>query len=292
MSYEFFLKNHINLNINVIEGKDMSNIKGIIIYIHGIGSHFQAVYHSIDEFTVRDDYFSKFGFKSFALEFHGHGKSNGLRCSINSFDDLVDDLDVLVKYISNKYTYPIYLFGESMGCAVIFKYCITKINNVVGVIFISPLCGIDEKLKLNKVLENILIGLSIIAPNLQLLYVIKNIKNNSTLNNNYLIARNNNSYFYKDNHRLCTGREILYISKWIKENCHLFNKSILIFHGDEDMITSIETTKLVFDKILSQRKHLIIIKGGYHILLLDNYKDSMIPEYILTKTVKWLYKSL
>ena len=292
MSYEFFLKNHINLNINIIEGKDISNIKGIIIYIHGMGSHFQPVYYSIDEFTVRDEFFSKFGFKSFALEFHGHGKSNGLRCSINSFDDLVDDLDILVKYISNKYSYPIYLFGESMGCAVIFKYCITKINNISGVIFLSPLFGIGEKIKINKVLENILIGLSIIAPNLQLLCITKNIKNKSTLNNYYSIAKNNNPYFYKDNHRLCTGREMLYISKWIKENCHLFNKPILIFHGDKDMITDPQITKLVFNKISSSNKQLFIIEDGYHILLLDNYKDSMIPEYILTKTVKWLYKSL
>ena len=49
-----------------------ANIKGIIIYIHGMGSHFQPVYYSIDEFTVRDEFFSKFGFKSFALEFHLH----------------------------------------------------------------------------------------------------------------------------------------------------------------------------------------------------------------------------
>ena len=288
MSQNFFLKNYLNLNINIIEGKDVINIKGIIINIHGIGSHFQPVYHSMDEFKERDNFFIKFGFKSFALEFHGHGKSQGIKCSINTFDDFVNDLDVIVKYVFNKYSYPIYLFGESMGCAVIFKYCITKINNITGVIFLSPLCDIDKKLKINKVLENILIGLSKIAPNLQIISTTKNMANKATLNNEYLIAKNNNNYFYKDNHRLCIGREILHVSKWIEENCHLFNKPILIFHGDKDTITDPQITKIVFDKISSYDKQLYIMKGGYHILLLDNYKDSMIPEYILTKTVKWL----
>ena len=32
--------------INIIEGKHTENIKGIIIHIHGIGSHFQYVYVS------------------------------------------------------------------------------------------------------------------------------------------------------------------------------------------------------------------------------------------------------
>jgi alpha-beta hydrolase superfamily lysophospholipase len=292
MLQEIFLKNHIDLDINIIEGQNLKNIKAIIIHVHGVGSHFQPVYHSLDEFDERDNFFSRFGYKSFALEFHGHGKSQGLKCAINSFDDLVNDLDIIVKYVSKKYSYPIYLFGESMGCAVIFKYCITKMNNIRGVIFLSPLCGIDKNLKPNKVLKNILLGLSNIAPNLQLVSTTKNMAKKSTLNNEYLLAKNNNQYFYKDSHRLCTGRELLHVSEWIDENCHLFSKPILFFHGDKDSITDPEITKDVFNKISSTDKQLFMIKEGYHILLLDNYKDSIIPEYILTKTINWLDKNI
>lgn len=292
MLREIFLKNHIDLDINIIEGKDVSTIKGIIIHVHGVGSHFQPVYHSMDEFDERDKFFVKFGYKSFALEFHGHGKSQGLKCAINSFDDLVSDLDKVVKYVSNKYSYPIYLLGESMGCAVIFKYCITKQNNINGVIFLSPLCGIDKNLKPNKVLKNILLGLSNIAPNLQLVSTTKDMAKKSTLNNDYLQAKNNNQYFYKHSHRLCTGRELLHVSEWIEENSHLFSKPVLFFHGEKDSITDPEITKTVFNRISSTNKKLYMIKDGYHILLLDNYKDSMIPEYILTKTINWLDKNI
>jgi acylglycerol lipase len=292
MSREFFLKNHIDLNINIIEGIDISNIKGIVIHVHGVGSHFQPVYHSMDEFEERDKFFVKFGYKSFALEFHGHGKSQGLKCAINSFDNLVNDLDIIVKYVSKKYSYPIYLFGESMGCAVIFKYCITKKNNIAGVIFLSPLCGIDKNLKPNKLLKHILLSLSNIAPNLQLVSTTKNMAKKSTLNNEYLQAKNNNNYFYKNSHRLCTGRELLHVSEWIEENCHLFAKPIIIFHGEKDTITDPKITKSIFNKISSTDKLLFMIEDGYHILLLDNYKDSMIPEYILIKTIKWLDENI
>ena len=82
---QFYLKNHMSVNINILEGSNIENIKGIIINIHGIGSHFQHVYNYIDEFTYKDSFFRKFNFKSFALEFHGHGKSEGKKCFINSF---------------------------------------------------------------------------------------------------------------------------------------------------------------------------------------------------------------
>ena len=64
---QFYLKNNLNLNINILEGIPIENIKGIIVNIHGLGSHFQTVYDCIDDFTCKDSFFRKFNFKSFAL---------------------------------------------------------------------------------------------------------------------------------------------------------------------------------------------------------------------------------
>ena len=97
---EFYLINKINKKINILEGKEINDINGIIIHIHGLGSHFQNLYNSLDEFENRDNLFSRFNYKSFALEFHGHGKSEGDRCKINSFDDLLDDLETLINYLN------------------------------------------------------------------------------------------------------------------------------------------------------------------------------------------------
>jgi caffeoylshikimate esterase len=292
MFREFFLKNHINLNINVVEGIDISNIHIILIHVHGVGSHFQNVYNSLDEFNERDKFFSKFNFKSFALEFHGHGKSDGTRCAINNFDDLIYDLAIVTNYISKKYNKPIYLFGESMGCAVIFKYCITIPNNISGVIFLSPLCGIDKNLKPNCLIKNILLGLSKICPNLQLVSTTRNMSKQATENVEYIKAKQNNPYFYKNSHRLCTGRELLEVSDWIEKNSHSFNKPILIFHGKNDHITDPLITQKVFNEISSSNKELYLIENGQHILLLDNNKDSIIPEFIFVKTLIWLQKNI
>lgn len=106
--------------INIIEGKHIDNIKGIIIHVHGIGSHFQYVYDSLDEFSERDLFFSEMNYKSFAFEFYGHGKSHGERCHINDFNDLVSDLVSVITYIKTIYKdINFFLLAESMGCAVV-----------------------------------------------------------------------------------------------------------------------------------------------------------------------------
>lgn len=287
---QFYLKNHLSLNINILEGDTIENIKGILLNIHGIGSHFQPVYHSIDEFSYKDSFFKKFNFKSFALEFHGHGKSEGKKCFINNFDDLVEDLDIVIKYIESIYNQPIYLLCESMGCAVAFKYCIIKKNKIKGVIFLAPLFGISSKLKPNIILKNILLPISYIFPWLPLISSSKNLKSLATLNENYNDLKEKNDYFYKGKHRLATCREMLFISEWIELNASFFITPILIFHGKNDFITSVDDTNKMYNKINSIDKTLHLIENGYHILLIDSIDNSFIPEFVLIKTLMWLNK--
>lgn len=287
---QFYLKNHLDLNINILEGRDVNSIVGIILNVHGVGSHFQKVYDSLDEFDRRDELFSKFNYKSFAFEFHGHGKSEGKRCYINNFDDLLEDLDYVIKYIEKRFSQPIYLFCESMGCAVAFKYCVVKPNNVRGVIFTAPLCGISTKLKPNIIIRQLLLKLSNVFPTLPLVTTTRNMGAQSTLNQEYIDAKKDNEFFYKKSHRLATCRELVSISEWIETNCHLFNKPILMFHGKEDNITEYSNTIKVFDTIKSSKKELYLLENGYHVLLIDNKNDSFLPEYIMIKAIKWLNK--
>ena len=119
---EFKINNLNNIPLNIIEGKHVDNPLAVIINVHGISSHFQEFYKSEDNLEYRDNFYQE-SYKSYDLEFHGHGKSNGIRCSIDKFDNLVDDLYCLVKYVSNIYkNIPIFIIAESMGGAVAIKY--------------------------------------------------------------------------------------------------------------------------------------------------------------------------
>ena len=101
---EFQIKNRNNLLLNIIEPEYKSNIaqKGFVIHLHGICSHFQKFMEYpdlLDSLHAKNKYFNDIGLKSYAIEFHGHGKSEGTRCNINNFDDLLDDVDSLIEYL-------------------------------------------------------------------------------------------------------------------------------------------------------------------------------------------------
>jgi len=290
---EYFIKSK-NGNINIIEGNNIINVKAVILHIHGIGSHFQFVFSNLDDFSERDNYFSKFNYKSIGFEFHGHGKSDGLHCYVKDFNDLLNDLNTVLYYVSNIYVNkPIYLFAESMGAAVCLKYLIDyKTECIKGLILISPMCGIDDHLKPNQLMIKILLQASNIFPKWKLATTTKKMSNENVINEEYKEARNLCPFSYKGSQRLSTVRELYLNCLWLPNNIQNIDIPILIFHGLNDKITTPSGTKTVFEKIKSFDKELILLSQSEHCLLVPNNNDDLTPNFIIAKTVVWLNNHL
>jgi acylglycerol lipase len=301
---QFYLSNYKNNKINVIEGQKINNIKCILLHVHGLGAHFQPIYKSLDDFKERDNIFKNYNIKSFAFEFHGHGKSGGTRCSINNFDDLLFDLNLVLTYLKTIYDYPIYLLSESMGSAICIKYCIMgllneniKINKKVqitnyikiqGLILLSPLCGIKKEMQPKPFVKKLLVCFSYCFPNLKLITQTKNMAEKTTNNIDFIQARQNNLYSYKYKHRLCTGRELLKMTNWINDHGYLLELPTLIFHGEKDNITDPRITEKLYNNINTIKKELYLIPNGDHSLLLD----STLSYNILQKISDWIITNL
>jgi acylglycerol lipase len=290
---EYFIKSK-NGKINIIEGKNIIDVYAVILHVHGIGSHFQYVFPNLDEFSERDNYLSKFNYKSIGFEFHGHGKSEGLQCYVNNFNDLLDDLNTVLYYINNIYlNKPIYIFAESMGAAVCLKYLINqKNNNIKGLILISPMCGIDDHLKPSPLMIKILLLASKIIPTWKLATTTKKMASENVINREYINARQQCSYSYKGSQRLSTVRELYFNSLWILDNAHNIDIPILIFHGLNDKITTPKGTQLVYEKMKSDDKELILLPQSEHCLLVPNNKDDLTPNFIIAKIIVWLNNHL
>lgn len=284
-----YLINSKNGKLNIIEGKNIINPKAIILNIHGVGSHFQPVYNNLDEFVLRDRWFSKFNYMSTAFEFHGHGKSEGIRCMINNFDDLIDDLDVVIKHLNVKFNNKnIFICAESMGGAVIIKYILQRIHhNIKGVILLSPLCGIDDHLKPNKLILNLLYYMSYLLPRFKLAFTTRKMSSETVINQDYIKAKELCPYGYIGSHRLCTVRELLNVSLWIPNNITNFNVPLLLFHGLCDKITTLVGSQQTFNSIQNNNKEMIILPNSEHNLLVENNPDDLTPNFIYVKILKW-----
>jgi acylglycerol lipase len=289
---EFYLQSK-NGNINIIEGNEIefNKMKAIILNVHGLGSHFQFIFDTIDEFNNRDNFFSKFNYKSYAFEFYGHGKSEGERCVINNFDNLLNDLDCVINYINDKYNMKkkIYLCCESMGGSVALKYVNSKKdNNIGGLILLSPMCGIDDTMKPSFISAKLLLLLGYIYPNLKLSFLTKNLNEEYMEIKDYVEAKKKCKYRYKDAHSLCTLSELYNISMWIPNNINNIDIPVILFHGTGDTITSPSDSKKLMDRIYNKKNELILLDTNEHTLLVPKNYDDMIPNMVCGKILEWL----
>ena len=291
---EYTILNSKKIPLNIIEGCEIDNPSAIIINVHGIGSHFQKVFNSMDSTEFRNDIFKENNMKMFALEFHGHGKSGGLKCSIDSFDDLVDDLLCLVKDVKSKCkNTPIFLMAESMGGAVCIKYNI-KYNSkykIDGYLLLSPMCGIDDSLKPNPVLTTTLISMSYVYPTLQALSTTSKIKD-SCSNKKYIEMKESCEYFYKDKMRLNTARECYNTSLWIEKNGHLFNAPLFLIHGLDDTVTNPRTSIDFWMSINNENKEIYLPKNTNHGLLIGLNENDQHPKLVWEKIMDWIKKQI
>ncbi len=280
---EYFIKSKFG-KINIIQGKTSYNPLGIILHIHGLGSHFQHIYNTPNEFNYRDDIFYSNGYISYGFEFHGHGKSEGIKCLINNFDDLLEDLKNVLIFLEKKHPYlPIYLLAESMGGAVALKYCIINNNcdNIKGVILLSPLYKIHKHLLPNKFIVILLYVFSYLFPRLTIKSHEKPLLN-SLKSEEYIIAKKKNYYSWNTSHRLATIREMYKINLWLPNNIHKFKKPLLILHGDNDVITCHNGSSDIINKINDNKKELIIIPKGEHLLLTIKEFSNELYKYIIS----------
>jgi len=81
--------------------------------------------------------------------------------------------------------------------------------------------------------------------------------------------------------------ELIKLSGVVIKNLYKFNCPILLMHSLEDDLTSVKSAKVVYDKISSKNKEMIILKDSYHMVLYDNEK-----EFVYNKAIDFINNHL
>src|SRR3972149_3393256 len=90
--------------------------RAALVFVHGIGEH-----------CGRYGYLSaglvKAGFAVFGYDHRGHGRSDGARGHIHSWEDYRDDLRAALRQVASLLAgVPAFLYGHSMGSLVVLDY--------------------------------------------------------------------------------------------------------------------------------------------------------------------------
>ncbi|XP_028794441.1 caffeoylshikimate esterase-like isoform X2 [Neltuma alba] len=261
---------------------ETSKPKAAVFYCHGYADTCTFFFEGIARKLVSA------GYGAFAMDYPGFGLSEGLHCYIPSFDTLVDD--VIEHYSKVKenpeiQSLPCFLFGQSMGGAVVLKMHLKQPKAWDGAILVAPMCKIADDMTPPWLLTQILIGVANVLPK-QKLVPQKDLAEAAfrELKKRELTAYN--VIAYKDNPRLMTALEMLRTTQEIERRLKEVSLPLLVLHGEADTVTDPSVSKLLHEKASSSQKKLKLYKHAYHSLL-EGEPDEVILE-VFNDIIAWL----
>jgi acylglycerol lipase len=253
-----------------------SNLKAIVVIVHGYAEHSQRYAWVATQLVDR-------GFAVYTFDLRGHGKSEGERCFVESFDRYLTDLEVFLTRVKVKEpNHPIFLLSHSMGGTISSLFIIRQQPKLGGVILSSSFLGIGNHIPLILVRAMILIGR--LLPKLPTL----------RLDSRGISRDPDRVRAYETDPLIChkpilarTLAEILKAISEINSRSNEIKLPLLILHGTGDRLVTMEGSKRLYAKAKSQNKSLKLYEGFYHELLNEPEKVEVVSVITI-----WLQKQL
>ncbi|MHA1232552.1 MAG: lysophospholipase [Candidatus Helarchaeota archaeon] len=261
-------------------------IDKIIVVAHGAGGNG-------DYYVILADQVFNEHIGVYVMDYRGHGYSEGKRGDIKSIKELLSDFDEFVSLIQEKHrNVPIFLFGESMGGALIINY-LAKYNSpeitevIKGVILFSPAIKLKMKYSIKQIFLAIPFLLTyLFAPSARIIDITKGPVDEGIANPIHI------EYDKTDENHLkkISPRYLLNLVRLIEKSYNLADKitaPIIIFQGTNDPVIDIDGIEKFYERCSSSDKTLELVDGGRHVLFTDPIANSK-ENNIWKKLNNWL----
>ncbi|KAL6620098.1 hypothetical protein ACP70R_035237 [Stipagrostis hirtigluma subsp. patula] len=228
------------------------------------------------------------GYGVFGIDYEGHGKSMGTRGYIQKFDNVVADCDRFFKSVCDMEDYrnkSRFLYGESMGGAVVLLVHRKDPTFWDGAVLVAPMCKISEKVKPHPVVITLLTKVEDIIPKWKIVPTKDVI--NSTFKDP--VKRENvrrNKLIYQDRPRLKTALELLRTSMDVEDRLSEVRMPFLVLHGEADTVTDPEVSRALYERAASTDKTIKLYPGMWHGLTAGEPDDNV--ELVFSDIVAWL----
>ena len=98
----------------------------LLFVIHGLKDHSERYAAMAAELNAR-------GIAVAAFDLRGHGRSEGRRAWVRRFEEYLDDAELVLRTVRHEYpSTPLFLFGHSMGGAIVTRMVIERPPSVAG----------------------------------------------------------------------------------------------------------------------------------------------------------------
>jgi len=241
--------------------------KALINLIHGIGEH-------SGRYADMAEYFTGKGIAVYAIDYRGHGLSEGKRGHFPSYESVMQDIDALMEFSSKDSNIEnVFIYGHSLGGNLVTNYVLRRKPAIKGVIVSAPW------LKLAVPVPAFLQAISRLLKKIYPSFTKKNDLKTTDLSRNTSNVEN----YEKDElvHpyiSISTFVEASDAAEWALNNKKLLQMPMLLMHGSDDKITSPEGSKLFAEN--NELVELKIWDNLYHEIHNEDNKQE-IYDYVI-----------
>lgn len=239
--------------------------RGVVAIVPGFNSH-SGYYAWVAEQLVSSR------LAVYAVDLRGRGRSEGERFYVETFADYVSDVAALIELAKSRESgLPVFLLGHSAGGVVSCLYALEHQAELAGLIcesFAYQVPAPDFALAVFK-------GLSHLAPHAHLLHL----KNEDFSRDPEVVqAMNDDPLIADEKQPTATLAEMVRADERLRNEFPLIKLPVLILHGKEDKATRPRGSQFFYDSAGSRDKTLKLYDGGFHDLLNDIDKKSVMSD--------------
>jgi alpha-beta hydrolase superfamily lysophospholipase len=241
--------------------------RGVVAIVHGFKDHGDRY----DELARR---LVKEGVAVYALDLRGHGRSAGRRAWFDAFDDNLTDVDVFLADVRrHEPGLPVFLFGHSIGGAVVTLYTITHQPPLAGLIVHAGALKVDigkGKLGGVKFVAALFPGAKVFPLDLHL------------FSHDPIVvdAALSDPFVWQPDHPARTAREALGGIARVEADGAAIKVPLLLLHGTADRVTPPAGSQLLASHASSSDKQLRLYPGLYHDLIHEPERDTVLSDIV------------
>jgi acylglycerol lipase len=225
-----------------------------------------------------------------AIEYEGHGRSDGPMGLIADWEKLIDDVTLYFMQVASK-RFPgkkLYIMGESMGGAVAYSVYQRVPRLFDGVVLCFPMCKISDDMLPPQYVVDFLEW--ILGPSGTCSLPIAPAKERMRdVCQRVLEKRVESSrvpLVYGRNPRLATARELINVTKRISASMNTFDAPFLVVHGKADRVTDPALSQALYDESPSKDKSIILYDDMWHDLTSGETDENI--DMVFSDIIRWI----